>query len=199
MAVQFCYPNGATPLDADQARGLIPGHIATQAQLNEWELANVLEGEIWAFGLGRRRKYADTLSLAFVRELHRRMFGNTWKWAGAFRQTEKNIGIDPLRIQTALVALLANTKTQLEFASYPLDEIASRLGHRLVAIHPFANGNGRLSRTFADIILVKNGARRFSWGAINLTDESQTRQNYLAALRAADAKSYALLLAFVCS
>ncbi len=197
MAIQFEYPAGATPLDADEASGLIPGHIATQAQLNEWELANVLNGEMWAFGRGRRRKYGDTLSLTFVRELHQRMFGTTWKWAGTFRQTEKNIGIDPLRIQTALVELLANTKAQLEFGSYSPDEIAVRLSHRLVAIHPFVNGNGRLSRTIADIILVENGATRFSWGAINLIDASLTRQRYLSALREADAKNYASLLAFV--
>jgi Fic-DOC domain mobile mystery protein B len=200
VAIQFEYPDGATPLDTDEAIGLIPGHIATQAQLNEWEFANVLNGEMWAFDRtshGRRRKYNDTLSLTFVRELHLRMFGATWTWAGTFRQTEKNIGIDPLWIQTALVDLLSNTKTQLEFRSYSLDEIAARLSHRLVAIHPFVNGNGRLSRTLADIILVENGGDRFSWGAINLTDESLTRQRYLAALREADAKNYTPLLAFV--
>lgn len=197
MAIQFEYPEGATPLDADEAVGLIPGHIANQAQLNEWEFANVLEGEMWALGRGRRRKFGDTLSLAFVRELHKQMFGNTWKWAGTFRQTEKNIGIDPTKIQTALTELLADAKTQLEFRSYGLDEIATRLSHRLVAIHPFANGNGRLSRSLADLVLIEQGAIRFSWGAINLNNESATRQQYLSALRAADAKNYAPLLLFV--
>lgn len=197
MAIQLEYPEGATPLDADEAIGLIPGYIANQAQLNEWELANVLDGELWALGRRRARKYGDTLSLAFVRELHRRMFGNTWRWAGTFRQTEKNIGIDPTHIQTALVELLADVTAQLEFNSYALDEIATRLSHRLVAIHPFANGNGRLSRTMADIVLTEQSATRFSWGAINLTNESATRQQYLLALRAADAKNYAPILAFV--
>ena len=197
------YPAGATPLDPDEAAGLIPTHIVNHGQLNEWELTNVLKGERWAFaqmGGGRRRRYpatADLLTLEFIRELHRRMFGETWRWAGTFRSTEKNIGVDPSRISATLADLCADAKTQLEFSSYPLDDIAARLSHRLVSIHPFANGNGRLSRTFADLILVENGAARFTWGAANLVNESDTREKYLAALRDADARDYRALLAFV--
>ena len=101
--------------------------------------------------------------------------------------------MDPLRIQPALHDLCEDVKTQLEFKSYPLDEIAARFSHRLVAIHPFANGNGRLSRTMADLLL----APRFTWGAGNLVADGEVRQRYLAALRAADAKDYGPLLAFV--
>ena len=71
---------------------------------------------------------------------------------------------------------------QLEYKSYPLDEIAVRFSHRLVAIHPFANGNGRLSRTIADLLLVQHGAKRFTWGAAaNLVAEGDVRQRYLDA------------------
>lgn len=200
--MQLDYPEGATPLDPDEAAGLIPKHIVNHGQLNEWELTNVLQGEQWAFGIsgGRRRTFAtvdDLLTPAFVRALHKRMFGDTWRWAGAFRTTEKNIGIDPARIASSLSDLCEDVKTQLQHASYPLDEIAARMSHRLVAIHPFANGNGRLSRTLADLILVESDAARFSWGAANLVSESEARANYLAALRAADAKDYKFLLAFV--
>lgn len=147
-------------------------------------------------GGGRRRHFAatnDLLTLDFVRALHKCVFGETWRWAGTFRATEKHIGVDPARIASILADVCADVKTQLEHASYPLDEIAVRLSHRLVSIHPFANGNGRLSRTFADLILVENGAARFSWGAANLVSGSQTRASYLAALRAADAKNYTLI------
>ena len=126
------------------------------------------------------------------------MFGDTWRWAGIFRSTEKNIGIDPVRIQPALLDLFKDVGTQLEHQSYSLDEIAARFSHRLVSIHPFANGNGRLSRTMTDLLLVREGVERFSWGAgSNLVVESETRQMYLGALRAADARDYAPLLAFV--
>jgi Fic-DOC domain mobile mystery protein B len=192
--MNFDYPQGATPLDPDEAAELIPSHINTHKHLNEWELVNIVEGERWAFG----RKHRDLLDGAFVRRLHRRMFGQTWRWAGTFRLTEKNIGIDPARIQPALHDLCQDVQAQIEYRSYVLDEIAARFSHRLVSIHPFANGNGRLSRTMADLLLVHHGASRFSWGSgANLVEEGAVRQAYLAALRAADAKDYGPLLGFV--
>ena len=187
------YPPGATPLDPDEAEALIPKHIVNHGQLNEWEFQNVLDGERWAFG----GKHKDLLEIGFVRTLHRRMFGDTWRWAGSFRTTEKNIGVDPTRIQPALQDLLKDVEAQLQHHSYSLDEIAARFSHRMVSIHPFANGNGRFSRTIADLLLVQNGAERFTWGAADLMAESEVRKAYLQALRAADAKDYGALLAFV--
>ena len=193
MALIHDDPPGATPLDPDEAAGLIPPHITQHAQLNEWEMANILAGERWAFA----RRRPGLLDPDFVRRLHRRMFGRTWRWAGSFRTTEKNIGIDPVQIQPALRDLCEDVKTQLTHSSYPLDEIAARFSHRLVAVHPFSNGNGRLSRTLADLLLVQHGATRFSWGAGDLMAASDVRQRYLDALRAADRKDYRPLLAFV--
>jgi Fic-DOC domain mobile mystery protein B len=193
VAINFDYTPGATPLDPDEAAGLLPSHITNHSQLNEWEMVNILRGERWAFS----RKHKNMLGSDFVRRLHKRMFGDTWRWAGSFRTTEKNIGIDPIRIPSALHDLCEDVKTQLESQSYPLDEIAARFSHRMVAIHPFANGNGRLSRTIADLLLVQHGAERFSWGAGNLVAEGEVRQRYLDALRAADRRDYGPLLAFV--
>jgi len=105
--------------------------------------------------------------------------------------------VDPIRIQPALQDLLKDVEAQLQHQSYPLDEIASRFSHRMVSIHPFANGNGRFSRTIADLLLVQNGAERFTWGAADLASEGEVRKAYLQALRAADAKDYGPLLAFV--
>lgn len=192
--MNFDYAPGATPLDPDEAAGLIPSHIANHAQLNEWEMVNILEGEHWAFS----RKHKNMLDSDFVRRLHKRMFGDTWRWAGTFRTTEKNIGIDPTQIPLELHNLCEDVKSQLAYKSYPLDEIAVRFSHRLVAIHPFANGNGRLSRTIADLLLAQYGAERFTWGAgANLVTEGDVRQRYLDALRAADERDYGRLLAFV--
>lgn len=194
MAINFNYPPGATPLEPDEAAGLLPSHIANHAQLNEWEMLNILEGERWAFS----RKHTNMLDSDFMCRLHKRMFGDTWRWAGEFRTTEKNIGIEPTQIRIALHDLCRDVKTQLDHKSYTLDEIAARLSHRLVAIHPFANGNGRLSRAYADLLLMQYGAPRFSWGAgANLVAEGDVRQRYLDALRAADRHDYRLLLAFV--
>lgn len=156
-------------------------------------MVNILAGEQWAFG----RRHPDLFSNEFICSLHKRMFGDTWRWAGRFRTTGKNIGVEPERIQPDLRDLCEDVKVQLEHKSYLLDEIAARFSHRLVAIHPYANGNGRLSRTAADLLLVQQGAPRFSWGAGNLVADGDVRQGYLAALRATDAKDYGPLLVFV--
>jgi Fic-DOC domain mobile mystery protein B len=191
--VNLDYPPGAAPLDPDEAAGLIPRHLANHGQLNEWEMVNILAGEQWAFG----RRHPDLLSNEFICRLYKRMFGDTWRWAGRFRTTGKNIGVEAERIQPDLRDLCEDVKAQLNYKSYPLDEIAARFSHRLVAIHSYANGNGRLSHTAADLLLVQQGAPRFSWGAGNLVADGDVRQRYLAALRAADAKDYGPLLVFV--
>lgn len=184
---------GATPLDPDEARGLIPDHIRTQAELNQWEQANVLEGSTWAL----RTRERDILGEHFVRELHRRLFGKTWRWAGIFRTTGKNIGVDAAQIALQLRELLDNTRYWIEHRTFPLDGIAVRFHHRLVAIHPFPNGNGRHARLMTDVLLRRNGAAAFSWGGANLDAAGDARDRYLAALRAADAGDYQPLMAMV--
>lgn len=184
---------GATPLDPDEARGLIPRHIRTQVELNQWEQANVLEGSAWAM----RARARDVLSERFVRELHRRLFGNTWRWAGTFRTTGKNIGVDAAQVAVQLRELLENTRYWIEHRIFVLDETAVRFHHRLVVIHPFPNGNGRHARLMTDVLLRRNGATSFSWGGASLEAIGDARDRYLAALRAADTGNYSPLLDFV--
>ena len=186
-------PDGATPIDPDEARALIPSHVTTQAELNEWEHANIVEGERWAFA--RRRN--DLLIEGFLRRLHKQLFGATWKWAGRWRTTEKNIGISPERIPEAIRQLLLDVAAQLEAHSYPVKEIAARLHHRLVQIHPVPNGNGRMARTFTDLLLHQNGEERFRWGDGDLMTAGTARDRYLSALRAADRLDYGPLLSFL--
>ncbi len=186
-------PDGATPVDVDEARALIPSHVTTQTELNEWEHDNIIEGERWAFA--RRRR--DLLTEGFLKRLHKRMFGATWKWAGQWRTTEKNIGIAPERIPEAVRQLLQDVAAQLEAHSYPIREIAARLHHRLVQIHPFPNGNGRVARTFTDLLLYSHGEERFRWGEGNLVADGTVRDRYVAALRAADGRDYGPLLRFL--
>lgn len=186
-------PDGATPLDTDEARALIPSHISTQAQLNEWEHDNIVEGERWAF----TRRRSDLLTERFLQRLHRKMFGGTWRWAGHWRTTEKNIGIAPERIPQGVRQLLQDVTAQLERHSYPVREIAARLHHRLVQIHPFPNGNGRVARTYADLLLFSRGEERFHWGAGDLVAAGEARERYIAALQAADGHDYGPLLRFL--
>lgn len=191
MAINLDYPPGATPLDGDELASLIPGHITTQGELNEWEQLNIVQGENWA-----RKQRKEILNEGFLRQLHRQMFGETWKWAGEFRKSDKNIGVDWLKIGVELKKLLDDTHFQIEHASYPPDEIAIRFHHRLVAIHPFPNGNGRHARLMADLLIERLGKPRFTWGSHSLVDANATRQQYIAALQAADRRDIAPLLAF---
>jgi len=121
MGVDFHYPTGSTPLDPEEAEGLIPAHITTQGQLNEWEFTNIVEGQKWAFN-PRRRTHADLISVDFMQALHKRMFDQTWKWAGTFRKTEKNIGVAPEHIATRLRDLCEDIRTQIEYGTWPPDE-----------------------------------------------------------------------------
>ena len=193
MAVKFAYPPGATPLDPDDAAGLIPSHITAQGQLNEWEFQNVADARAWAFSRKRRR----FLTTRFAQELHRQMFGKTWKWAGTLRTRETLPGIDPANIAVELKKLFDDVEYQLQHKSMPLDEIAARFHHRLTFIHPFPNGNGRHARLMTDILLKANGADPFDWGNSDLVAPDETRERYLAALRAADGRDHSLLFEFV--
>ncbi len=186
---------GATKLDADEAQGLIPVHITTQADLNTWEQENILSAENW---LSRQKlNIHGLLTQAFLQKLHRLMFKQTWRWAGQFRKTDKNIGVDWRTIAIELKLLFDDVLFQAEHKSYSVDEIAVRFHHRLVWIHPFVNGNGRHGRIMTDQLLITLNNSRFSWGAAQLYQPCSVRQQYIYALRGADKKDYTELLAFV--
>jgi len=190
--MKFTYPVGATPIDPDEAAGLLPSHISTQSDLNTWEEANILQGAAWA----QRQKKRELLEEGFVRELHKQMFNRTWRWAGTFRASNKNIGVDWAHVSVRLNNLLVNTQYQMSNAIFAADELAVRFHHQLVWIHPFPNGNGRHARLLADTLVVRLGRKRFSWGANALPTGSELRHQYLEALRAADTGEYERLLAF---
>lgn len=192
--MKFEHAPGATPLAPDEISGLIPLHFTTQGQLNEWEESNILKAENWMTNSSGKHAL---LSIDFTKLLHKRMFDDTWKWAGTFRQTEKNIGVTPSHITTSLKNLLEDVAYQIEKNSYEMDEIAYRFHHRLVSIHPFPNGNGRHARMMTDALLLQNGKPRFSWGNNNLTSENITRRQYIDALKKADKHDYKDLAVFV--
>jgi Fic-DOC domain mobile mystery protein B len=195
----FEEPDGATPLDLDDRAGLRRTDIALRAELNEAEAENILAAQVWA--VGARRSLAGWLTQPRMRELHRRMFGEVWSWAGTLRLREASIGIDPYRITTELENLLLDVKAQTadrQSLAWPADEVAVRFHHRLVSIHPFPNGNGRHARLAEDIVVRSLGQPRFTWGhAGYLTDASDARARYLAGLRLADRDGeYGALLQF---
>ncbi len=192
MALKPEYAPGATPLSTEEMQGLIPSFVTTQGALNEFEQANILHGMAWA-----TKSRRDILTEKFIQDLHKQMFGETWKWAGKYRTSDKNIGCPYWDVPMKVVELLRNTHAMLISLSIPADEIAIRFHHKLVSIHPFPNGNGRHSRLMADLLIKRLGGCFFSWGGnVDLVSPSITRSQYLSALRRADNNDISSLLVF---
>ena len=178
MGLNLDYIDGQTPIDEEEKEGLLIETISTKGELDEFEQLNIEEALQWIFG-------------------NKRMYGNVWAWAGTFRKTEKNIGVKSYLIPMQLKALCDDTLFWIENETYPPEEIAIRFKHRLVSIHCFPNGNGRHSRLMADIIIEKLfGKEPFSWGAANLSKDSDTRKAYLKAVKQADNNEYQPLMDF---
>ncbi len=190
-------PADATPLSDEAKAGLIPDYINTLSELNELEQQNIQKALIW---LGRQ-KIKPVLEPGFLFELHRRMFGDVWKWAGILCSSGTNLGVDQHKIAEMLAYLRGDLRFWLENHTYPMDEIAARFHHRLVQIHPFENGNGRISRLMTDLLLEQNEAAVFSWGMIKFSGSPEKerirRENYIRALKFADDHDYSGLLDFV--
>jgi Fic-DOC domain mobile mystery protein B len=195
MGLDLEYIEGQTPLDEDEKEGLLIPTIATRGDLDEFEQQNIEQAILWS--LKRPFKADAVFSESFIQTVHKRMYGEVWAWAGEFRKTNKNIGVDKWQISTELRYLLDDVKYWHTNNTYSPDELAIKFKHRLVTIHCFPNGNGRHSRLLADIVVSKlYGLPVFSWGAANLVKQSDTRSAYLAAMKAADRGNIQPLLNF---
>jgi Fic-DOC domain mobile mystery protein B len=191
----FEEPDGATPLDPDEMQGLKFRHVTTRGELDELEQANIEQGLAWI----ARRRGGSVFDDGFIRTLHKRLFGDVWAWAGEYRLTEKNIGIDPFQIPVQLRTLLGDASYWAEHEVFPPLEAAARFHHRMVQIQPFPNGNGRHARIAADILLEEvYGHPPIAWASgFDLQADNERRDAYIAALRAADGGDINPLLAFV--
>ncbi|MBI5916598.1 MAG: mobile mystery protein B [Bacteroidetes bacterium] len=195
MELDFDYTDGQTPLDEDEKDGLLIPTIATRGELDEFEQQNIEQAVQWV--LGRSFKQEMIFTEVFIKTVHRRMYGHVWKWAGKFRKTNKNIGVDKWQIPTQLKQLLDDIQFWIDNKIYLPDEIAVRFKHKLVSIHCFSNGNGRHSRLMADIIIEKIYKMPvFTWGAANLVAQGDARTRYINAIKAADAGDVAPLVVF---
>lgn len=193
MTIAARMSDGNTPLSPEELADLIP-NLATKEELNEWERENILLAREWA--TADRTQPEEMASDEYIRKLHRKMFDQTWKWAGQYRVTEKNIGVPVHEIRERLMELLGDVRYWIEKGTHSPDEIAVRFHHRLVLIHPFPNGNGRHARLMADALVMKLGRPAFTWGSANLVREGEARTQYLDTIRAADRGNIQPLLRF---
>lgn len=195
MGLVIEYEPGQTPLDEDEKEGLLIKAISSRGELDEFEQQNIEKAVLWT--LGKRFNKDRLLSENFVLQLHTHMYGDVWAWAGQFRKTNKNIGVDKFSIGMELKILLDDCRYWITHQTYEPDEIAIRFKHRIVSIHCFANGNGRHSRLIADILVEQLFKRPvFSWGAANLSRQTDPRKIYLQAIRTADTGIFEPLIQF---
>jgi len=192
----FEYPEGATPLNPNEMSGLIPKYISTQGELNLLEQENILEAERWS-----KKAKGSVLNDSYIRDLHKRMFDNVWRWAGEYRGTGKNIGVSPEKIREELLKLCADAEFWIQNKTYAWDEIGARFHHRIVCIHAFPNGNGRHARLMTDVLLQVHQQSAFTWGMLSVEsgrrEIRETRKQYIAALRGADQRKFQKLIEFV--
>lgn len=184
--------DNSTPLTAEEKNGLKLKWITLRSELNEAEARNIAQAQLWLAS----NKKKDVCSDTFLRNLHKKMFCDVWVWAGEYRTTERNIGVAPYQIPMKLMQLFDDLNFWIDNKTYSNHEIAVRLHHKLVQIHPFPNGNGRVSRLMADLVLRKLEGKTLYWGDTNLVDVSEVRRKYIDALRKADAGDYTDLLNF---
>lgn len=182
-------PPGTTPLEPEEIEQLIPGHVTTREQLNALEQANILEASRWV-----RSTRKDPLDEALVRELHERMFGQVWEWAGVYRHSDKNIGVPWPQVPGQVKRLLDDGRYWLEEEIFAPAEAVLRLHHRMVKVHPFPNGNGRHARLWCDLFLRRLHHPPIPWNEAAMGEAGDARERYLRALRAADDHDYGPLL-----
>ncbi|HCS21446.1 MAG TPA: mobile mystery protein B [Bacteroidetes bacterium] len=196
MGLDFELADGQTPLTEEEKDGLLISSITTHGELDEFEQLNIEKAIQWS--LSRKFKKDEILTEAFIKLVHKKMYAEVWAWAGEFRRTNKNIGVDMHQVPIQLRLLLDDCEYWIEKGIYPPDEIAVRFKHRIVSIHCFSNGNGRHSRMMGDLIIEKIFERPvFTWGAtISLKQDGGARREYLAAVKSADKNDFKPLMEF---
>ncbi len=182
---------GHTELSPEDHDGLIPSYIATRGDLYDAEQRNIAQAL-----LRRPPRTDELLDDKYLRDLHNAMFGQVWNWAGQYRTRETNIGIEPTQVAVAVRSLTDDVIWWIDSETFAIDEIAVRFHHRLVAIHPFRNGNGRHGRIAADYLASALGTDPFTWGRFLDLPTSDLRKAYQCALQHADAGEINPLLAF---
>lgn len=184
--------DGQTILSRQEIEGIKLDHITTIGELDEAEQLNINSGLIW---LSKQRLDIERLmSPDFFQKLHIQLFGKIWRWAGQYRVTAKNIGIDYWLIPSELQKLCDDCIYWVKHNTYTREEYLARFHHRLVSIHPFPNGNGRFSRIITNKLCEILNWKPASWHY--QLSPAERRHKYISALQKADSKKYEELIQF---
>lgn len=179
---------GATPIGPDHYQFLLPEHqnLRTLAELAEVEAENIIDATLWLED--QDFPVEQLLKQQFLRELHQRMFGDVWTWAGSLRTFESNIGVDPHEIAMRWEQVLGNTLWQFENDGLDRVEAGVRFHRQMLAVHCFTNGNGRHARLASNKLaeVAGLGTNLYTWGQRTAGSVEETRIAYIDALAYAD-------------
>lgn len=194
MRERFDFPEGATPLT--DSSGLIPLWVHHLHDLNRVEAENILDAQR-KYLKGRIGDPQIWFQVKELKAIHQAMFGKVWDWAGMYRKSKTSIGVNPSLIPAQLAELCLEVSSWFQ---YPVEltfvEMAARVHHRLVFIHPFENGNGRFSRLIADRFLLAFKCQHPVWPS-HLNQEGVVRKDYIKTLKSADKGDYEPLIDFM--
>lgn len=179
----------STPLDDTSGLKLSKNKSYTLKEIYDKEAENIANA-VLKYLSAEPSKNEAPFSYEWLLELHREMFGDVWEWAGKLRQCELSIGIKAYLISTELKKLVDDIEYWDKNKTFDTTEIATRIHHRAVQIHPFQNGNGRWSRMLANIYLRKKGLMPVRWQEDLLAKENPNRTEYIKALKKADNGEY---------
>jgi len=179
----------ATPLDDVSGLKLDNLKSYTIEDIYFYEAKNITKATIKYLSLTPDKKLAP-FTFEWLLMLHKEMFGDVWDWAGKLRKSELSIGVKAYLVSTEIKKLIDDITFWEENKTFDTIEIASRIHHRAVQIHPFLNGNGRWSRMLANIYLKQNGLSPTKWNENLLSKENLHRDDYIKALKKADKGDY---------
>jgi len=184
MEPNVVYETGQSHLDSEELAGLKITGIKELSDVLPFESKNIAKATVWS---EKNQFGSDKIfTEIFIREIHKRMFGDVWQWAGKYRLSNKSMGVEKSLISKELKQLFSNTKFWIESESYNPDEIAIRFMHRLMQLQCFPGGNARHAKLMSDIVIehILNG-EIFTWGE-SLNDPKLAREKFLDALKKAD-------------
>ena len=169
--------------------------LTSKDALNEQEALGVARVERF---LLEELEYPVDLSVTLLQELHRRAFGHLYDWAGQWRRQVPNVGaylpLAAARVPQLLYEFIDEVQHRQRLVPAPTpDHVAALLAyahHRLVAIHPFTNGNGRTARLFTNLLAYQYGYQEV---VLYQREQGTGRTEYLNAIRQADAYDYRAL------
>lgn len=134
---------------------------------------------------------ADTrFDETYFQSLHQRTFDSLYAWAGQYRTQDMVKGGSMFCRATFLRNEARRIFSELEkedflrgAAHWPRERFADRLAYyqsELIALHPFYELNGRITRLFFDLIAIHNGYGPIDY-AQGLRDDPELDNNYIRA------------------